>query len=421
MKRFLPRSRRRRQAVAGAGVALAAVAGFAVYSTASDEKTRLVVSFTLGGGSHVGGTGDDLEIEGTFRGLAVSADDTVHLFTQEDDGSDSRMVMWRKTKSGAAERVPVSGMDEVRAEQAAVAADGSVYLAGGEDGLWKVGQDGEATHLIATRPCEKANPVSTPTDTFCTDRVSGVTISVDGTVYIGDGLVGPRARSSYVHRLDGETVGLVAGRPPKARESGEPGNSAVRHGFDPPTGTKATDVLVPDPLNAGALAAGKRGIYWKTGPGIVRINADGTLSPAVAAREPAEVDKAQAPFSAVGRALDAAVPRSALDHPGGLSATTDRDEIFYSDTSDRGATPTLEGDFRWQGVTSDSQEKLLESAEPGGVVYRVADGRLAPVIAGVQSIATSENGLYVAVQTDGGDSGDPKDRDTAVLRVRLPG
>ncbi|WP_369211619.1 hypothetical protein [Streptomyces flavofungini] len=405
-------------AAAGGAVVVAIAVGATVYTVTSDEAPPLNVDFVLGGGDNAHGSGNDLRIQGNFRGLAVSNDDTVHLFTEEDDKSDNGMAMWRKKKSGAAERVAITGMSGVHADQAAVAPDGSVYLAGGGEGLWKVGQDGRAANVVAAGNCLKPNAAVTPVDTFCANRVSGVTVAEDGTVYFADGRDGTRPHSSYVHRLDGESIRLVAGRPPKAHESTEAKNPAVRNGFDPKPGTKATDVLVPDTENSGSLAATKKGIYWKTGPGIVRINKDDTLSPLVAARKPSDIDEAQAPFSAVGHALDAAIPNQVLDSPGGLSALQGGRDVYYADMGEK-TTPSLDGDFRWGGVTSASQKRLLDSAEPGGMVHRVAEGELAPVIAGVQALATSEGNLYVAVKTDGADRTGPKDWDTAVVKVRL--
>jgi hypothetical protein len=404
----------------GSGVVIAALAGVTVYYSTSDDKTPLNVEFILGGGSDVTGKGDQLEIQGNFSGLAAAPDGTVTLFTQEDDNLDNGMVMWRKKGSGAAERINVSGMYGVRAEQTAVARDGSVYLAGGDDGLWKVSPDGKATQVITTHHCKRANPLTTSVAKFCTDRVSGVAVAKDGAVYIGDSLTVTPVYGSYVHQLRGESVELVAGRPPKAHESGKSSNPAVRNGVNPPAGTKATDVFVSDASNSGNLAATKDGLYWKTGAGIVRINKDGTLNPFVASRAPSKVGKAQSPFVSVGRALDAKIPRGVLSHTGGLAAIPGRGEVYYGDTSYQEAFPTFEGDFRWHGVTSDSQKKLLQTSESGAVVYRVSDGKLAPVIAGVQAIAASKNGLYVAVTTDGGDRSGPEDWDTAVLRVRLP-
>lgn len=349
---------RQRQAIVGAGVAIAAVAGVTVYYSTSDDKTPLNVDFFLGGGGDVTGEGDQLAIAGNFSGLAAAPDGTVSLFTQEDDTSDNGMVMWRKKGSGAAERVTVSGMDGVRAEQAAAAPDGSVYVAGGDDGLWKVRPDGKAAEVVSTRHCRKADPRATSISKFCTEEVSGVAVSEDGTVYIGDSLTVTPPYGSYVHRLKGDSIELVAGRPPKAHESGKASNPAVRNAFNPPAGTKARDVFVSDPGNSGNLVSTKDGLYWKTGPGIVRINKDGTLSPFVAAKAPDKVGKAESPFADIGRALDAKIPRGVLSHSGGLAAIPKPGEVYYVDGGEK-AHPTLEGDFRWQGVV-----RLAEGA-PG--------------------------------------------------------
>ncbi|QEV19543.1 WD40 repeat domain-containing protein [Streptomyces alboniger] len=400
-------------------MAIAVVAGGTVYCATSDDKTVLNVDFVLGGGSDVTGKGDQLAIKGIFSGLATSPDNTVYLFTQEDDKSANGMVMWRTRDSGAVERITVSGMDGVKAEQAAAAPDGSVYLAGGDDGLWKVRPDGKATEVLSTRDCKKANPRATSISEFCTEDVSGVAVSEDGTVYIGDSLTVTPPYGSYVHRLKGDSVERVAGRPSKANESATPSDPAVRNGFAPSAGTKATDVFVPDHRNSGNLSFAKGGLYWRTGPGIVRINSDGILTPFVASKAPDKIGDVDRPFASVGQALDAKIPRRVLDGAGGLAAVPDRDEVYYGDAGEK-TYPALEGDFRWGGVTSDSQKNLLESAEAGSFVYRVADGTLAPVIAGVQAIAASKDSLYVAVTTDGEYRRGPEDWDTALVRVQLP-
>ncbi len=388
-----------------------------VHYATSDDKTPLNVDFVLGGGTDVTGKGDQLAIQGNFRGLAAAPDGTIYLFTQEDDKSDNGMVMWRKKSSGAAERINISGMNEVTANQAAVAPDGSAYLATAK-GLWKVSPDGKAT-IAVKGDCKTPDPLVTAVKKFCAQQITGVALDEDGSIYIGDQVVWGDV-ASYVHRIDGDSIELVAGRAPKRGESYKRSNQAVKNGTNPATGTKAKDVLVPETINSGWLASGKDGIYWRTGPGIVRINDDRTLSPFVASKAPDKIGEVQSPFTSVGRALDAKIPRSVQDHAGGLAAIPGRGEVYYADPSETGVTPTFEGDFSWHGVTSGSQKKLLESSASGSVVYRVADGELAPVIAGVQALATSDNSLYVAVESDGGERSGPEDWETAVLRVRLP-
>ncbi|MGW5865800.1 hypothetical protein ACWFRJ_26860 [Streptomyces sp. NPDC055239] len=412
MSGFKALPRRQRRAIVAGGVAVAAIAGFTIYNDISgDEGQPLNVDFALGGGSDIHGKSDKLAIRGRYQGLAADPNGTVYLFTRESDGT----VMWRKKPSGAAERINVTGLDDVQAEQAAVAPDGSVYLAA--DHLWKVSPEGKASKVVKGN-CKDPDPHVTVVSKFCAGQITGVTTAKDGSVYIGD-QPSWGDLASYVHKVDGDSIELVAGRPPKRGESYKRSNPAVKNGIDPATGTKAKDVLVTDRSNSGWLASDKAGLYWRTGPGIVRINKDSTLSPFVAAKAPDKVGKAESPFTEVGRALDATIPPGVLSHSGGLAAVPGSGEVYYVDGGEK-ALPTLEGDFRWRGVTSDSQKKLLESSEAGGVVYRVHDGKLAPVIAGVQAITASKNSLYVAVTTDGGNRSGPENWDTAVLRVRLP-
>ncbi|TGB08407.1 hypothetical protein [Streptomyces sp. MZ04] len=397
-------------------MAIAVIAGIGIYAvTSDDDPLPLNVDFVLGGGDNAVGKGEQLEIQGQFGGLAVTPDNVTYLFAEEND----TMVMWRKKPSGAAERIQVSGLDSVEATQTAVAPDGSIYLAA-ED-LWKVSPAGKATKVIERRACGKANPLAaTSISDFCGVTVTGVTVDKDGTVYVGDQLIQTPPYGSYVHRLDGKSIELVAGRPAKDGESVKHSNPAVRNGVDPRAGTKAKDVVVPDVTRSGALAAAKDGVYWNTGPGIVRINRDGTLNPFVAGRSPGKISDPEGPFGTVGRALDAQVQSGTGGQPGDdLAVIPSRDEVYYSDEGEDHA-PVLEGEFRWQGVESDSQKKLLNESGRGDLVRRVVDGELAPVIAGVQAIATSKDSLYVAVTTDGGDKSSPENWDTAVLRVHLP-
>ncbi|MFJ2260046.1 hypothetical protein ACIOKD_17160 [Streptomyces sp. NPDC087844] len=415
MSFFSSLSRRRRRTMVGAGIATLTIAGFGIYRVTSDgpDAVPVNVDFILGGGADVNGRGDKLATPGTYQGLAAASAGTVYLFTQETDG----MVMWRKKPSGAVERIPVSGVNEAQAEQAAVAPDGSVYLAAGD--LWKISPKGKATKIIDTR-CKKHTPLATLVSKFCTGQVTGVSIARDGSVYIGDQVIlGDDA--SYVHRLDGDSIKLVAGRPPAAGESYKLSNPAVKNGIDPSSGTKATDVLVTDNLNSGWLAFDKEGLYWRNGPGIVRINHDGTLSPVVAAKSPRKIAETKGPFDSVGRALDAEIRRNISDATrGDLAVIPGRGEVYYSDGGAK-YKPTKEGPFRWRDVVSDSQKKLIDESTNGKLVYLVKAGKLAPVIAGVQAIATSEDALYIAVESESGnDRENPENWSTAVLRLQLP-
>lgn len=413
MSGFKSLSRRQRRAILAAGVTVAAIAGFTIYNaTSGDEDQPLNVDFVLGGGNDTQGKSDKLAIRGRYQGLAADHDGTVYLFTRESTGT----VMWRKKPSGATERINVTGLDDVQAEQAAVAPDGSVYLAA--DDLWKVSPTGKASTVVKGN-CKDPDPHATVVSKFCAGHITGVTTGKDGSVYIGDQTAwGDLA--SYVHKVDGDSIELVAGRPHKRGESYKRSNPAVKNGINPATGTRAKDVLVTDRTNSGWLASGKDGLYWRTGPGIVRINDDGTLSPFVGAADPSKIAEAEGPFDSVGRALDAEIPPFASDGPrGDLAVIPGRGEIYYSDGGKKYA-PALEGSYRWRGVSSGSQKKLIEESASGKLVYSVNDGKLAPVIAGVQAITASKASLYVAVSTDGEDRSGPEDWETAVLRVQLP-
>ncbi|MEU6678772.1 hypothetical protein [Streptomyces sp. NPDC046925] len=412
MRGFTSWSGRRRRALAGAGVAIAAIAGFTVYNVASDDGGGPPqVDFVIGGGDDLYARGDKQAVQGSYAGLAAAPDGSVTLFTQENDG----MVMWQRGRSGAAERTTITGMDGVTADQAAVSPDGSFYLAA-ED-LWKVTPAGKATKVVRGG-CEKldARPA---TDKFCTGRITGVAVAEDGSVYFGDQVIWGDV-ASYVHKVEGDRVEPVAGRPPKDDESYKRSNPAVRNGINPAPGTKAEDVLVTDVFNSGWLAPGKDGLYWRTGAGIVRIKADGTLSPLVAASAPGKIAETKDPFEGVGRALDATIPRASRDSGGDLTLVPGRDEVYYTDAREA-YKPSLDTAYRWQGATSAAQKKLLEESSAGKLVHRVADGELSSVIAGVQAIAGSDDALYAAVegQPEGADR-DPEQWSTAVVRVELP-
>ncbi|MER6747279.1 hypothetical protein ACFW6C_13680 [Streptomyces fungicidicus] len=413
---FLTLPRGRRRALIGLGVALATVSAFGIYQAASDDagSPPVNVTFVLGGGSKVkkavGGTpqGTGLAIQGSFRGLAAATDGTVYLFTQEDQG----MVMWKRETSGSTARIPLTGVDNRTAEQTAVASDGSIYLATG-DSLWKTGPDGKTIKLVDTK-CDNPRPfVNASIDEFCTGQVTGVTITADGTVYFGDQTVlGQHA--SYVHKISGDMVELVAGRPPQDNESLLRTNPAVKEGIDPPAGTKAKDVLVPAIWDSGWLTSGASGIYWRTGPGIVRINADDTLTPLVGARDPDSVSELEGPFDSIGSALDAEIGRGSISSSrGDLTTLPDRSEIYYTDAHET-YSPPFSNEYRWGGDMSSSQRGFFENLLKGKPVFQVSGGSVAPAIVGVQAIAAHGDSLYIAAESESGGG------TAAVLKVQLP-
>ncbi|MET9566855.1 hypothetical protein [Streptomyces tauricus] len=410
-------SRRRRRTVLGVGTAILVIGGFGIYSATSgdDDASPIDVEFVLGGGTAATGKGDQLAVRGYFRGLAAAPDGTVYLFTEEKNG----MTMWRREKSGATKRIPVSGMNRSTAQQAAVAPDGSVYFAA--DDLWKVSPDGKAVRVIDAF-CKPNHPTrTTPVSDFCVGQVTGVAVADNGVVYIGD-QVNRGRQSSYVHMIDGDTVKLVAGRPPKDGESTNRSNPSVRNGIAPLSDTKARDVLVPEIWNSGWLASDERGLYWRTGAGIVRINNEGVLSSFVGAKSPDAMRQPDGPFNSIGRALDASIARNATSSAprGDLTVVSGRGEVYYSEAGKEYAPPFARA-FRWAGSKTTSQEKLEKDLVGGKIVYRVAQGKVSPVIVGAQSIAASTDALYVAVQSNDGDKGNPEKWSTAVLQVQLPG
>ncbi|EFL39850.1 hypothetical protein [Streptomyces griseoflavus] len=416
MMPFLPLPRGRRRVLIGLGVALATVSAFGIYQAASGDagSPPVNVTFVLGGGSKVkkavGGTpqGTGLAIQGSFRGLAAATDGTVYLFTQEDQG----MVMWKRETSGSTARIPLTGLDNRTAEQTAVASDGSIYLATG-DSLWKIGPDGKTIKLVETK-CDNPRPfVNASIDEFCTGQVTGVTITADGTVYFGDQTVlGQHA--SYVHKISGDMVELVAGRPPQDNESLLRTNPAVKNGIDPPAGTKAKDVLVPAIWDSGWLTSSPSGIYWRTGPGIVRINADDTLTPLVGARDPDSISELKGPFDSIGSALDAEIGRGSIGSSrGDLTTLPDRSEIYYTDAHET-YSPPFSSEYRWAGEKTASQKDFIDNLLKGKVIYQVSGENIAPVMSGVQAIAASGDSLYIAAESES------DNRATGVLQVELP-
>lgn len=393
-----------------------AIAGFGVYNLASGDTddSPVNVEFVLGGGTEANGRGDQLAVRGYFRGLATAPQGIVYLFTEEEDG----MVMWRREISGVTKRIPISGMDGVTAQQAAVAPDGSVYLA--TEDLWKISPEGKAVKVIDAS-CKPNEPtLATTVSKFCTGQVTGVTVARDGVVYIGD-QVNRGRQSSYVHKIDGDAIELVAGRPPKDGESTKWSNPAVREAINPPSGTRAKDVLVPEIWNSGWLSSDKHGLYWRTGIGIVRINDDGTLSPFVGAKSPDGMSEPNAPFDSIGHALDALIARNSTstEPRGDLAVIAGRGEVYYSEAGEEYSPPFTKA-YRWGGSKTASQKRLIADSIGGKLVYQVTDGQLAPVIVGVQSIAASDKALYVAVESNDGDKDNPENWSTAVLQVHLP-
>ncbi|MGW8794780.1 hypothetical protein ACWGND_30245 [Streptomyces althioticus] len=405
----------RRRTTVAVGVAVLIAAGATVYATTSrdSEDTAVDVTFVLGGGTarkDSAAQGGELAVTGQFRGLATGQDDTVYLFTEEDGG----LVMWQRRKSGATKRIPVSGMNGESAEQAAVAPDGSVYLATGS--LWRVAPDGKAVQLVDVH-CDMASPHDATLETFCTNEITGVTVTRDGTVYFGDQIVFG-GQSSFVHRIRGNRVELVAGRQPEAGESLDPrSNPAVRDGIDPRPGTLAKKVLVPAVWNSGWLASDKDGLVWRTGRGIVRLRPDGTLSPLVAARAPEKTEVPDHPLESMGRAVDAAVPPGQNTVArGDLAVIAPRSEVFYSG-GDRLYSPPFADTYRWGGTLSASQAKFAENLTAGKVVNRVAEGEVSPVIVGAQALAASDTSLYIAAEAETEDGGGSV---CAVVKVQLP-
>ncbi|MFJ2516916.1 hypothetical protein ACIPEL_34915 [Streptomyces griseoviridis] len=414
-------SRKKRRVVLGAGAAVVALSAFGIYSaTSGDEASGPVdIDFALGGGTTNGtwvnkvAHGTDLAIHGHFRGLAATTDDTVYLFTQEEKG----MVMWIRKSSGSTARIPITGLNNETAEEAAVASDGSVYLATGD--LWKVSPSGTATKLIDTQ-CPEANlsPLGTTIKSICVEKVTGVNVTKDGSVYIGDQIAYGN-RGSFVHKISGESVELIAGRSAKNDESLKDSNPAVQKGVDPPAGTKAKDVLAPAVGPSGYLASDDHGLYWRTGPGIVRINKDGTLSSVVGARDPKKIGELQGPLETIGRAIDARVNYGAsFTTNGDLTASSARDEIFYTDTG-KAYGPPFSREFSLGGTKSTAQKSFIKDQKSGKVIFRVAGGNISPVAFGAQAIAATDSSLYIAVESSAAGNKSPGSQRAAVLKLDL--
>ncbi|MFJ9427155.1 hypothetical protein [Streptomyces sp. NPDC101249] len=417
-----PLSRNGRRALLGAGVAIVALCAFGVYdATSGDEGGGPVdIEFALGGGTTDGTRaeketrGTDLAIHGRFRGLAATRDDTVYLLTEEEKG----MVLWVRRSSGATERIPVTGMEGAKAGQAAVAPDGSVYLAAGD--LWKVSPGGAATKVVDTRcPYTKFSPLATKVGSLCVQWVTGVTVTEDGSVYIGDRIAWGN-RSSFVHRISGDAVELVAGRSAGKGESLRSSNPAVRKGIDPPSGTRAKDVLVPGAVPNGRLASDRRGVYWQTGPGIVRIDEDGTLSPVVAARKPGRIGVQGGPFEPIGHAVDAELGfRAEFSTDADLTASSAHGGLYYTDTS-RSYSPPYSEDYRWGGKKSAAQKSFMAEQAGGKAVFQVADGEVSSVAVGAQAIAAGGDSLYIAAESVVSGDKSAENWRTAVLQLDLP-
>ncbi|WKX70967.1 hypothetical protein [Streptomyces sp. XD-27] len=416
--------KRRWAVVAAATVALVGASGIYL-TTRPQDADPLSAEFVLGGGTATSGAGSRVEIKGTFSALAVDRHDRVSLFTYDGE----RTIMWQQAKSGQAKRVPIRGMGPEDAEQAAVTPDGSVYLATGD--LWKVRSDGRAEKIVDTSKCGKSTPRATKLADFCMDEVTGVAVADDGTIYIGD-----RDRYSaanFVHAIQHDRISLVAGREAIGSESRRPDNPAVRRGYDPTKGTKATDVLVTDPLDAGLVATSDKDVYWKTGPSIVRINQDGTLSPIVAGRDPKKIsdydpyEDLGKPFTTTGRAVDSAVETLAgRSHRGDLVAAPGGGPLYYA-AGPGVSGPAHDGPFRWGGDRSTSQQQILDKAqanteaEERKVVYRVAGGNVTAVTGGVNAITASRSYLYLAIESNvTGPVDSAKNWQTAVLRIHMP-
>ncbi|MFE2584697.1 hypothetical protein [Streptomyces sp. NPDC059378] len=408
----------RRRTTIGIGLAIAALVGFGAYNTidSDTEGVAIDVDFVLGGGGKAIGAGDadTLAIHGRYRGLASAPDGTIYLFTQED----RQMVMWRKPKSGIAERIPISGMNEQHAAQAAVAADGSVYLAAGD--LWKVSRKGKASKIVDTDCADaKLSPIAERAADLCVSQVTGVTVTGRGAIYIGDEITWKK-HGSYVHRLDGDAVELIAGRPPTDGESLKRSNPAVRNAINPTPGVAARDALVPDVWNSGWLSADGDALYWRTGPGIVRINTDGTLSPFVGAKAPKDIKEPGRPFEAIGRALDAEIAPSTGDlQQGDVATVPKRTEVYYSDAG-KIYRPPFSAEYDWNSIKTDSQQEFMDHLVGGKAVYRVTSGEISPALVGVQAISASKEQLYVAAESKVGDTDSPESWSTAVLQLHLP-
>ncbi|MGX1542315.1 hypothetical protein [Streptomyces adustus] len=409
----------RRRTTISIGLALAAIVGVgAYYATNTDTESPTVdLDFVLGGGSKVYGTANTdagtLAIPGQYRGLASAANGTIYLFTQED----KQIAMWRKPKSGALTRVPISGMVDMEATQAAVAPDGSIYLAAGD--LWRVSPTGQASKIIDT-DCEVArfSPFAQKIADLCVSQVTGVAVTRKGTVYIGDEITLGK-HGSYVHKLDGDAISLIAGRPPKDGESLKRSNPAVRSALNPAQGTMAKNVLVPDVWNSGWISAYNDALYWRTGPGIVRINEDGTLSPCVGAKAPGETKTPSTPLKSIGQALNAEITSGHLNNQqGDVTTIPGRQEIYYTDAG-KTYSPPFSNKYRWGGSKTTSQQDFVDHLTGGKVVYRVSAGQVSPVAVGVQAVTASSDQLYIAAESKINDSDSSQGWSTAVLQVEL--
>lgn len=410
---------RRRWATIGAGVVAAALVATSVYLTTrpSTGPGPSATEFVLGGGTATAGPGQQVEIRGSFAALAVDVHDHVSLFVHDDEG----LVRWQQGTSGPATRTVIRGIDGAEGDhtrQAAVAPDGSVYLAAGD--LWKVNPDGRATKVIdAGGHGGRVSYGSGPLAGFHPSTVTGVAVGKDGTVYIGDN--DTTTHESFVHTLTPDTVTLLAGRERRPGESIAASNPAVRDALDPPAGTRATNVLVPAGVTTGRVAASSDGVYWTTGDGIVRIAPDDTLTPVVAAHDPGSLTTPRKPFETIGHAVDAKVEHGtgATDQEADLAFSSTDNRVFYAAGPE--SDVMRDGPFHWGGRFSAAQQRLLAQSKGGKSVYQVAGGDLSLAATGAAAMAASPSSLYLVVESaSAGPADRPGSRRTAVVRTALP-
>jgi hypothetical protein len=367
------------------------------------------VQLVAGGGDGAGGDGRAAESRLEARFLAdmvVGADGTVRLLGVPASTDAS---LWTVSPEGHLRQQAVTGLDG-RPTQMAVDQRGTVYVATGWRGVWRLegGQDGSwSARRIVGDGRRGFSPDGTPAAQAALGLVQAVAVDSQAQLIFTELTQDPGAVTLVrMVQADGRLRTLAGTRRVPAGEDQRV--EAIARGFRPAPGTPATSVLLFDSVQR-ALAVGDDGeVYVTTRGGALAIR-DGTV-PARLTPAEGSGDTVAEPFAPEGCVGDIGVDLAGPQTP---DLAADPAGNLYL------AGQTLKDDvpdgFRWTGDLGGARD-LVETLFDGTARYRVRRvtpaGEVSTVAWHAGEVGVAGGWVYLAARAESGE--------VLVVRTRAP-